>query len=85
MQASNRPVVRLRKAELWHHAGLLGLENDAALAKHLKVPQSTVMRLLNEESRPGELLIASVLAGFPDLAFDDLFELELPDSQAATA
>ena len=83
MQASERPVVRLRSARLRHHAGLLGLETDYALAAHLKVPQSTVMRLMSGESRPGELLIASVLAAFPDLGFEDLFEVVTPEGSAA--
>jgi hypothetical protein len=83
MQASERPVVEIRAARLRHHAGLIGLKTDYALAAHLKVPQSTVMRLMSGESRPGELLIASVLTAFPELGFDDLFEVVAPEGSAA--
>lgn len=83
MQASERPVVRLKTARLRHHAGALGLETDSALAAHLGVPQSTVLRLMSGESRPGELLIASVLTAFPELGFDDLFEVVAPEGSAA--
>lgn len=73
MQAS--PLIRLRKDRLRDLADSRGLKNDAALAAHLGVPQSTVMRLLKGSSSPGEKTIAAVLAAFPGIKFEALFEV----------
>jgi hypothetical protein len=69
------PVIRLRGGQLRRHAGRIGLDSDRAVAERLGVSHTTVMRALSGDIAPGERLIAATLAAFPDLRFEDLFEV----------
>jgi hypothetical protein len=76
MQVASKPVLRLRVGQLQKHARRLGLDpNNQAIATHLGVSRTTVKRMLSGELAPGERFIARTLAAFPDLKFDDLFEV----------
>lgn len=69
------PAVRLRQRKLRELAKRRGLATDAALAAHLGIQQSTVMRLFNGTNPPGEKTIAVLLAAFPGTTFEELFEV----------
>lgn len=75
MQGKSEAILRLRKDQLWRHARIAGVSNEAGLAKHLGISQSTVLRLLRGDTSPGERVIAAALTAFSDLRFDDLFEV----------
>lgn len=75
MQRTSGPSVRLKTDQLRQHGKRLGIETDAAMASHLGVSQSTVLRLFRGDTGPGEDVIAAALTAFPALRFDDLFEV----------
>lgn len=68
-------AIRLRAEQLRQHAAKDGLSSDRAVAERLGVSHTTVMRALSGDIAPGEKLIAATLAAFPDLKFEDLFEV----------
>jgi transcriptional regulator with XRE-family HTH domain len=69
------PVIRLRERHFRDLAKRAGLTTDSAIATRLGLQQSTVMRMLNGDIRPGEKTIAAMLAAFPGTKFEDLFEV----------
>lgn len=75
-QESRAPaVIRLRTDRMNEIAAARGLASDAARAQHIGVDRSTYSRVIRGEVIPGERFIAECLRAFPDLKFDDLFEL----------
>jgi len=60
----------------------VGSVSNTQLADRSGVALSTVSRILRGIQSPGERFIAGLLAAFPDLAFDDLFEV-IVDEKAA--
>jgi hypothetical protein len=68
-------AIRLRVEQLRRHAAKDGLASDRAVAERLGVSHTTVMRAISGDIAPGEKLIAATLAAFPDLKFEDLFEV----------
>jgi hypothetical protein len=68
-------MVRLRTEQLRLHAGHAGAATNAAIAALLGMDPANVGRLLSGEIQPGESTIACVLAAFPDLQFEDLFDI----------
>lgn len=48
---------------------------QGALASRLGVAESTVYRVVMGRQAPGEIFIANLLRVFPDLDFNDLFEV----------
>ena len=80
MHRKSSHVIRLRKEQFRRHCGHLGLDTATAQATHLGLSKWTVSRLLNGEIAPGEHVIASALAAFPALRFEDLFEVVLEDA-----
>lgn len=85
MQQATEPVLRVRVEQLRRHASRLGLLTDSALANHLGISQATIWRMLNGTIKPGERIIARALAAFPDLKFEDLFEVVLEDAPGDAA
>lgn len=76
MPVVSEPVLRLRAGQLQMHARRLGVDpNNQAIARYLRLSRTTVKRMLSGELAPGERVIARTLAAFPDLKFDDLFEI----------
>lgn len=56
-------------------ASARGLASDAARAAHIGVDRSTYSRVRSGEDLPGYRFIAGCLRAFPDLKFEDLFEV----------
>lgn len=83
--APDIPAIRLRVAEFLQHAKQAGLESNGDIASRLGVNQSTVWRLLNGETGPGENFIAAVLTRIPDAGFYDLFEVVDPAATGSAA
>ena len=80
MDSRGPATIRLRAEKFRQHARKRGLKSDSASATYLGLNRSTVLRILNEEMGPGERMIAASLAAFPDLKFDDLFEVVVPEA-----
>ena len=70
-----RPLVKLRAAQFKRYAADRGLVTDREIAAHVGLDRTMVFRLLRGEHRPGERVIASLLAAFPDRRFEDFFEV----------
>jgi len=83
MHSRDGAVIRLRAEQFRQHARRQGLKSDSASAAYLGMNRSTVRRVLNGEITPGERMIAAALAAFPELTFDDLFEVVVPEGNAA--
>jgi len=76
MPVASEPVLRLRVEQLQKHAKRLGVDpSNQAIARHLRISRTTVKRMMSGELAPGERIIAKTLTAFPDLKFDDLFEI----------
>ncbi|GGM65022.1 hypothetical protein GCM10012275_39450 [Longimycelium tulufanense] len=67
--------VRVRVDAFAEVAAAQGLRSRYALAKRLRVSQSTIGRVLDGESQPGGSFIAATLAGLR-VPFDAVFEVE---------
>jgi hypothetical protein len=86
MHRNESPTLRLRSEQFRRHCRLLGLETATAQADHLGLSKWTVTRLLNGGIVPGERVIARCLVGFPNLKFEDLFEVvEMADVKVRVA
>jgi transcriptional regulator with XRE-family HTH domain len=68
-------TLRLRDGQFRRHAGLQGLDTEAAIAARIGMDRSTVNRLLRRELAPGPRVIAAILTAFPDRRFEDFFEI----------
>jgi DNA-binding XRE family transcriptional regulator len=75
MQQAARPTIKLRGNRLRVQARKLGITSDTALADHLGVARTTVVRMYKGDLTPGENFIAAALTAFPDLRFEDLFQV----------
>jgi hypothetical protein len=69
------PTVVLRTGPLVKHRKKSGLVDDTRLASAMRMHRTTVTRVVAGEMRPGVAFIAGALTAFPDLRFDDLFEI----------
>jgi hypothetical protein len=85
MQDLSQGGLRLRKDQLWRHARHSGVTTDRELATFLRISPTTVWRLLTDRIGPGERVIAAALLAFPDLGFDDLFEVIEDTTQRSAA
>ncbi|NKR96208.1 hypothetical protein GS473_04470 [Rhodococcus hoagii] len=74
--------IRLRRSELDKHMAAAGLthQNDLAAAMRMSEPAISRAMLYN---RTGNRFIASLLAAFPHLRFEDLFEV-VPEERTFT-
>jgi transcriptional regulator with XRE-family HTH domain len=70
-----RPVVKLRTEQFKRYAESQGLNSDREIAAAVGVHRTMVMKLLRGDHQPGERVIASLLAAFPDRRFEDFFEV----------
>ena len=75
MHSSESATIKLRAEKFRQHARQRGLKSDSASATYLGLNRSTVLRILAGDQVPGERMIAASLAAFPELKFDDLFEV----------
>lgn len=72
------PVLRLRGEQFQRQLRARGLTTAAQQAKHLQLSKWTIGRLMSGEIVPGERIICRILAMFPDLEFEDFFEVIVP-------
>lgn len=54
-------------------------------ARGLGLAVSSIWRILERDTAPGAAFIAAALTAFPDLTFDDLFELVEAEAEDAVA
>lgn len=69
------PAVALRVGPLVKYRRKSGLSDDGKLAKAMRMHRITVSRVVSGEMQPGAKFIAGALTAFPDLKFEDLFEV----------
>jgi hypothetical protein len=74
-----RPQVKLRTAQFKRYAAAQGLDTDREIAGHVGLDRTMVFKLLRGIHQPGERVIASLLAAFPDRRFEDFFEVTADD------
>lgn len=70
-----RPTVRLRRIEWDRRMNAKELATPHARAEHIGVSRTTVARIEDGETRPGITFVAAVLVAFPDVRFEDVFEV----------
>lgn len=68
-------TLRLRKDQLGKFRKLAGIETDAALATRMGIDAGNLSRVLRGAQQPGPRFIASLVAAFPGMDLDDLFEV----------
>lgn len=68
-------TLRLRTEQLVKFRTLAGVTTDDALAKRMGVDPATVSRVLRGKQEPGGKFIAALVAAFPGMDLDDLFEV----------
>jgi transcriptional regulator with XRE-family HTH domain len=76
-------VIKLRCWQVRKYMALKGLQTKTALADAMGIDRATVQRVLNGDALPGTIFIAAALDAFPELAFEDLFDLVAPDVDSA--
>lgn len=67
--------IKLRTEQLAKYMPMCGIDSQRALSERIGVAESTVYRVLEGRTAPGEKFIAGILRAFPQLDFDDLFEV----------
>ena len=73
-------IIRLKQGQLDKYCALKGIKGgQAGLARAMNVDRSTVYRTLSGEADLGIVFITALLGAFPELGFEDLFELVAPD------
>lgn len=72
------PVLRLRGEQFQRQLHARGLTTAAQQADHLGLSKWTIGRLMSGEIVPGERIICRTLARFPELRFEDFFEVIVP-------
>jgi len=81
MQPGTQPTVQLRTAQFRRYAKEAhGLSTDSEIAEHTGLTRTTVFRLMKGRIAPGERVIATLLAAFPDRHFEDIFEIAYEDA-----
>lgn len=68
-------TLRLRTDQLAKFRKLAGVATDDALAKRMGVDPGTVSRVLRGKNEPSPKFIAALVAAFPGMDLDDLFEV----------
>lgn len=72
-------TLRLRTRQLDKYMRLSGIESRAELARRMGMATSSVTRVLAGQSRPGQAFLSGLMRAFPDLDFEDLFEVVDPE------
>ena len=72
-------TLRLRTEQVTKYRRLAGLANDRALAERMDFDAGNLSRVLAGKQAPGPKFIAALVAAFPGLDLDDLFEV-VPDA-----
>lgn len=72
-------TLRLRTEQVAKYRSLAGLATDRALAERMDFDAGNLSRVLAGKQAPGPKFIAALVAAFPGLDLDDLFEV-VPDA-----
>jgi hypothetical protein len=72
-------TLQLRTEALGKYRKLVGFETNVALATRMGIDAGNLSRVLAGNQAPGPKFIASLVAAFPGLELDDLFEVVLED------
>ena len=72
-------TLRLRTEQVTNYRRLAGLTTDRALAERMDFDAGNLSRVLAGKQAPGPKFIAALVAAFPGLDLDDLFEV-VPDA-----
>lgn len=75
-------AIRLKTRALAKHMTSAG-KNQASLASDMGMAHTTLGRIIRGIQAPGEKFIAGLLAAFPHLDFDDLFEVVVEERETA--
>jgi transcriptional regulator with XRE-family HTH domain len=76
MHSTSKPVIRLRQNEWDRRMRAKKLTTPNARAERLGFNRTTVARIERGETRPGYEFIAAVLHAFPEVRFEDVFEVD---------
>jgi transcriptional regulator with XRE-family HTH domain len=77
--------IRPRTDQVRKYALVKGIHTDSALAAAMGVNRSVVSRALSFQSQPTLDFVAKLRGVFPQLGFDDLFEMIEEDDEVAAA
>ena len=69
-------TLKLRTEQLRKYRNIAKLTTDKALAEAMDYDAGNLSRVLAGNQQPGPKFIASLVAAFPGLELDDLFEVE---------
>lgn len=75
--------LRLKTDQLAKYRSVAGLETDVALAERMRHDPGNLSRVLRGKQEPGPRFIARLVAAFPCLTLDDLFEVQQIEDHAA--
>lgn len=68
-------TIRLRRDQLDKYRRIAGLTTEQRLADRMGLHQGTVNKVLNGYQTPSKEFIASLVAAFDGIVFDDLWEI----------
>lgn len=75
-------TLRLRTDQVAKFRRLAGLDTDKALAERMQFDAGNLSRVLAGKQQPGPKFIAAIVAAFPGMDIDDLFEVVSTESAA---
>lgn len=73
-------TLQLRTDALAKYRLIADVKTNDALAKRMGIDAGNLSRVLRGSQAPGPKFIASLVAAFPGLELDDLFEVVLEDA-----
>lgn len=76
-------TLRLKSEALSKYRRIAAIDTDAELAARMGIDAGNLSRVLKGTQSPGSKFIASLVAAFPGLELDDLFEVVTVDEAAA--
>lgn len=75
-------TLRLRTDQVAKFRRLANLNTDKALAERMQFDAGNLSRVLAGKQQPGPKFIAAIVAAFPGMDIDDLFEVVSQDDAA---
>ena len=75
--------IALRSRQFQKFTALKGLRTDTAIAAAIGCDRGNLSRVLSGKQAPGARFIAGCLLAFPEVDFEDLFEVLPADEDAA--
>lgn len=68
-------TLRLKTDQVAKYRRLAGLDTDKKLAERMQFDAGNLSRVLAGKQQPGPKFIAAIVAAFPGMDLDDLFEV----------